>query len=110
MQARQAELEAEGHRILVVPTGGAHPLGFAAHALTFKEMIEQSEDAGITLDWIYHTAGTGTALPGLVAAKLMTRHPVRFRSIAICAYDEGGWMSPSVIVDRVKAILDRLGV
>lgn len=110
MEARQAELEAEGHRILVVPTGGAHPLGFAAHALTFKEMIEQSEDAGVTLDWIFHTAGTGTALPGLVAAKLMTGHPVRFRSIAICAYDEGGWMSPSVIVDRVKAILDRLGV
>jgi hypothetical protein len=46
--------------------------------------------------------GTGTALPGLVAAKLLIDHPVRFRSIAICAYDEGGWMSPSVIVSCVK--------
>jgi L-cysteate sulfo-lyase len=110
MEARQSELEAEGHKVLIVPTGGAHPLGFAAHALTFKEMIEQSEAAGDRLDWIFHTAGTGTALPGLIAAKLLTNHPVRFRSIAICAYDEGGWMSPSVIVSRVKLIMKRLGV
>ena len=78
MEARQSELEAEGHKVLIVPTGGAHPLGFAAHALTFKEMIEQSEAAGDRLDWIFHTAGTGTALPGLIAAKLLIDHPVRF--------------------------------
>jgi L-cysteate sulfo-lyase len=41
---------------------------------------------------------------------LLINHPVRFRSIAICAYDEGGWMSPSVIVSRVKLIMKRLGV
>ena len=72
--------------------------------------MEQSEATGSALDWIYHTAGTGTALPGLIAAKLITGYDVRFRSIAICAYDEGGWMSPSVIVERVKAILATLGV
>jgi 1-aminocyclopropane-1-carboxylate deaminase/D-cysteine desulfhydrase-like pyridoxal-dependent ACC family enzyme len=70
----------------------------------------QSEAAGDRLDWIFHTAGTGTALPGLIAAKLMINHPVRFRSIAICAYDEDGWMSPSVIVSRVKLIMKRLVV
>lgn len=105
MEARQAELEAAGHRVLVVPTGGAHPDGFVAHALTFLEMLEQSE----RLDFVYHTIGTGTALPGMLAAKLITGHPVRFRSIAICAYDEGGWMSPSVIVERVKDVLRTLG-
>ena len=94
---------------MIVPTGGAHPLGFAAHALTFKEIIEQSQASGVNLDWIYHTAGTGTALPGMIAAKLMINHPVKFRSIAICAYDEGGWMSPTVIVQRVKDVLKRVG-
>jgi L-cysteate sulfo-lyase len=39
----------------------------------------------------------------------MTNHSVQFRSIAICAYEEGGWMSPAVIVQRVKDILNRLG-
>lgn len=109
MEARRAELEADGHRALIVPTGGAHPLGFVAHVLTFVEMVEQSEREGVTLDYIYHTSGTGTALPGLIAGKILTGHPVKFRSISICAYKEGGFMSSSIIVNRVKDVLARLG-
>ncbi|HUN35952.1 MAG TPA: pyridoxal-phosphate dependent enzyme [Trebonia sp.] len=110
MQARQRELEAEGHRVLIVPTGGAHEDGFAAHSLTFIEMLEQSEALGVQLDFIYHTIGTGTALPGMLAAKLALGHPVRFRSIAICAYDDTSWMNPRVIVERTKAVLASVGV
>lgn len=109
MQTRQANLEAEGHRTLIVPTKGAHPLGFVAHLLTFLEIIEQSEREGVSLDYIYHTAGTDTALPGLLAAKFMTGHPVEFRSIAINSYSNQSHINPSVVVDRVKAILERLG-
>ncbi|CAG8938800.1 unnamed protein product [Penicillium salamii] len=109
METRRLELEAEGHRAIIVPTGGAHPDGFVAHLLTFVEMIEQSEQKGITLDYIYHTAGTGTALPGLLAGKFLMNHPVKLRSIAILAYKEGGFMGPSTIVERVKGILKRLG-
>jgi L-cysteate sulfo-lyase len=109
MQARRDELHAAGHKALIVPTGGAHPDGFVAHALTFAEMLRQSAAAGARLDYVYHTIGTGTALPGMLAAKLMTGHPVRFRSIAICAYDEGGWMNPGVIVERTQAVLKALG-
>jgi L-cysteate sulfo-lyase len=32
----------------------------------------------------------------------MTNHSVKFRSIPICACDEGGWMSPTVICPTVK--------
>jgi 1-aminocyclopropane-1-carboxylate deaminase/D-cysteine desulfhydrase-like pyridoxal-dependent ACC family enzyme len=109
MDRRKAELEAEGHKVLVVPTGGAHPYGFVGHALTFKEMIEQADAYGVGLDYVYHTAGTGTALPGLIAAKLLTGSAVRFRSIAICTYQPGDWMNAQIIVDRVKHILTLLG-
>ncbi|WUH97653.1 pyridoxal-phosphate dependent enzyme [Spirillospora sp. NBC_00431] len=109
MTARKAELEAEGHKVLVVPTGGAHPYGFVSHALTFKEMVEQAGEHGVRLDYVYHTAGTGTALPGLIAAKLMTGVQTKFRSIAICTYQPGEWMNAQVIVDRVKHILTLLG-
>ena len=109
METRKSELEAAGHKVLMVPTGGAHPHGFVAHALTFKEMLEQSEAGGSAIDFIYHTIGTGTTLPGMLAAKLMIGHPVRFRSVAICSYDDGGWMDPSVIVERVKEVLAALG-
>jgi L-cysteate sulfo-lyase len=109
MEHRKRELENAGHRVLIVPTGGAHQAGFAAHALTFVEMLEQSRAAGVQLDFIYHTIGTGTALPGMLAAKLALGHPVPFRSIAICGYDDTDWMNPGVIVDRTKTVLATLG-
>ncbi|GAA3773712.1 D-cysteine desulfhydrase family protein [Plantactinospora mayteni] len=110
MHARKTELEAQGHQVLIVPTGGAHEDGFVAHALTFAEMIEQARAADVELDYVYHTIGTGTALPGMLAAKLITGSRARFRSIAICSYDDGDWMNPQIIVDRTKTVLDRLGV
>ncbi|MGP3940020.1 pyridoxal-phosphate dependent enzyme [Streptomyces sp. 6N106] len=73
-------------------------------------MIEQAGTHGVGLDYVYHTAGTEPSLPGLIAAKLMTGHPVRFRSIAICGYQPGGWMNVEVIVERVRHILELLGV
>ncbi len=109
MADRKQELEAAGHRVLIVPTGGAHQAGFTAHAMTFTEILEQSQAAGIEPDFIYHTIGTGTALPGMLAAKLALGHPVRFRSIAICGYNDTDWMNPGIIVDRTKSVLAALG-
>ncbi len=103
---RKAELEAQGHKVLVVGAGGAHPDGFIAHATTFREMLAQSD---VDLDFVYHTIGTGTALPGMLAAKLSLGHPVRFRSISILPYNDGDWMNPGVIVGRTKAVLETLG-
>jgi 1-aminocyclopropane-1-carboxylate deaminase/D-cysteine desulfhydrase-like pyridoxal-dependent ACC family enzyme len=82
IENRKTELEAQGHKVLVVAAGGAHPNGFIAHALTFREMLEQSATSGADLDFVYHTIGTGTALPGMLAAKLSLAHPVKFRSIS----------------------------
>lgn len=110
MNARKAELEAQGHKVLVVPTGGAYPSGFAAHVLTFKEMVEQARAEGVELDYIYHTTGTGTALPGMLAAKLLTGHPVKFRSISISRYQPDFWINESVIVERVKHIFRTFGI
>ena len=110
MNARKAELEAQGHKVLIVPTGGAHPNGFAAHVRTFKEMIEQTRAMGIELDYIYHTTGTGTALPGMLAAKLLTEHPVKFRSISISHYQPDFWINEAIIAERVQHIYQTFGI
>jgi L-cysteate sulfo-lyase len=108
MEAHKTKLENKGHKVIIIPTGGAHHYGFVSHALTFKEMIEQAGAMGVELDYIYHTAGTGTALPGMLAGKLFTGHQVKFRSIAINSYQPGGWMNKSIIVDRVKHVFQVL--
>ncbi|CAG9228403.1 D-cysteine desulfhydrase [Paraburkholderia tropica] len=104
MNARKAELEAQGRKVLIVPTGGAHPAGFAAHVRTFLEMVGQARSAGVELDYIYHTTGTGTALPGMLAAKLLTGHPVKFRSISISNYQPDFWINEAIIAERVRHI------
>lgn len=104
MQARKAELETLGRKVMIVPTGGAYPTGFAAHVRTFTEMLHQAYAAGVELDYIYHTTGTGTALPGMLAAKLLTGHPVKFRSISISHYQPDFWINEAIIVERVKHI------
>ncbi|QXH53908.1 pyridoxal-phosphate dependent enzyme [Pseudomonas fakonensis] len=110
MTARKAELEAQGRKVLIVPTGGAYPTGFAGHVLTFIEMIEQARAAGVELDYIYHTTGTGTALPGMLAAKLLTGHPVKFRSISISNYQPDFWINESIIAERVRHIFETFGI
>ena len=44
----------------------------------FRGNYLQSHAAGADLDFVYHTIGTGTALPGMLAAKLSLGHPVKF--------------------------------
>ncbi|MFD4957788.1 1-aminocyclopropane-1-carboxylate deaminase/D-cysteine desulfhydrase [Microbacterium sp. NPDC058389] len=109
IEARKAELEAEGHTVLVVGTGGAHPDGFIAHVLTFVEMLEQADTAGVEIDYVYHTIGTGTALPGLLAAKLALGHPAKIRSIAIQRLTENDRMNAGVVAERTKVVLSALG-
>ena len=109
IEARKAGLEAEGHKVLVVGTGGAHPDGYIAHAMTFLEMLAQTGPAGVELDYIYHTIGTGTALPGLLAAKLALNHPVKIRSVAIQHLNDTDRMNAGVVVERTKAVLAALG-
>lgn len=109
MESHKSGLEGKGHKVLIVPTGGAHPYGFVAHALTFTEAIGQARAMGVDLDYIYHTAGTGTALPGMLAAKLLTGHRVKLRSIAINSY-QTEWMNRQVIVERVKQVFQALSV
>lgn len=109
IEQRKADLEEHGHKVLVVATGGAHADGFIAHAVTFREMVAQTEALGLTLDFVYHTIGTGTALPGMLAAKLALAHPVRIRSVSIQKYNDDNQMNLSVLVERTKAVLATLG-
>lgn len=110
IEAKYAALVREGHRPMIVPGGGAHPTGLIAHALTFKEMTEQSNAQGVMLDYIYHTAGTGTALPGLIAAKLLSGSKTKIRSITINHYAPGNWINSDIIINRAKGLLGQLGI
>lgn len=112
VEARKAQLEAQGHKVMVAPAGSAHPVSFVAHTLTYKEMVEQARNLGVELDYIYHTTGTGGTLPGMIAAKLLTGNSgggVKIKSIAINSYRPENWVNRDVIAERVRGIFRQLG-
>ncbi len=77
-----AELRAEGHRPYVAPIGGSavggsmsRPLGAIGYASSYAEMALQAEAAGIRVDYIVHSSGSGGTQAGLLAgAKAVSDH------------------------------------
>lgn len=110
VERRKAELEADGHRVLVAPAGATHPSSYAAHLLTFREIAEQTATMGFTPDFIYHTTGTGGVLPAFVTARMQTGSHTKIRSIAISSYRPDNYIHEGIIVERVLAIHEQLGL
>lgn len=107
---RKAELEKQGHKAMVIPSGCVHPIGWIAYVLTFKEIVEQSEALGVDLDYIVHTTGTGGSLPGLIAGKLLLGSKIKILSMAINHYGPGEICSIEEICNRVKHVFKVLQV
>lgn len=66
-KAHAKKLEQEGHRCYDVPLGGASPVGSAAFAGGYGEMIVQSLKFGILPEYVFSATGTGGTLGGMMA-------------------------------------------
>ncbi len=66
-KARAQELAAQGHRCYDVPIGGANPVGTAAFARGYGEMLSQCNELGIKPDYVFSGTGSGGTLAGMVA-------------------------------------------
>ena len=68
-QKHRETLEQQGHKCYMVPMGGANPIGSAGFISGYVELNRQFEEAGQTVDYLFHGTGTGGTLAGLVAGK-----------------------------------------
>lgn len=66
-KAHAKKLEQEGRLCYDVPLGGASPVGSAAFAQGYGEMIAQSQQLGIEPDYVFSGTGTGGTLGGMMA-------------------------------------------
>jgi 1-aminocyclopropane-1-carboxylate deaminase/D-cysteine desulfhydrase-like pyridoxal-dependent ACC family enzyme len=61
----------------IMPTGGSNTLGAMGHVNSFLEMIEQVKNKEIpNPDYLIVGVGTCGTIAGLLAAKILTNHPV----------------------------------
>ncbi len=61
------DLKAKGRRPYSMPVGGSTPLGAAGYMNAMLELVGQSVDKGVKIDYLVHATGSGGTQAGLVA-------------------------------------------
>ena len=67
------ELRSEGKNPYLIPIGGASPIGCLGYILGAREIKEQLNTMGISLDAIIHASSTGGTLAGLEIGKRLSQ-------------------------------------
>lgn len=83
INARLAEIEAEGHKIYEAPVGGSTPIGAAGYIDAFRETMEQAEAMGLKPEWLFASTGSGGTLAGLAAGKALLGSDVKIIGIQV---------------------------
>lgn len=111
MDERKAVLEATGHKVRCVPSGCATDESLVSFVWAFSELMEQSAAAGVKLDYIFHSNGTGGSLPGMIAAKYLMGSDVEIISMCngSCSKKED-LCNQAEMVRRVHVVFDHLGI
>ena len=75
-------LEAEGHKCMNIPVGGADETGSVGYLSGMTEICSQSEALGISFDYLYHSTGSGGTMAGLTAGKKLLGMDTEIHSIS----------------------------
>ncbi|MBS7526301.1 D-cysteine desulfhydrase family protein [Fusibacter paucivorans] len=78
-----AELESEGRKAYVIPTGGATPVGSSAYIGGYLEIQQQMRAIGQNMDYIFLASGTGGTLAGLSGANHYLGEETKIIGIAV---------------------------
>lgn len=66
MEEYAAELRAKGRKPYVIPGGGSNPVGALGYVACAQELLTQSFEMGLRLDWVVHATGSAGTQAGLV--------------------------------------------
>jgi len=87
IQETRTQLEKEGRKPYLVPTGGIGPLGELGYCLAVEEMVEQTERFGIPFEHVVVTVGSRGTIAGLLLG--IARLNLRTRVTGISANIDG---------------------
>lgn len=66
VKAAVADLKAQGHRPYLIPDAGSTPVGCIGYVEAMRELSGQMRDAGLEIDCLMHTTGSGGTQSGLI--------------------------------------------
>jgi len=77
-----ARLEAEGHKCMNIPVGGADETGSLGYIAGITELYEQADALGVEFDYLYHATGSGGTMAGMMAGRNLLGRSTVIRSIS----------------------------
>lgn len=107
-EARAAQLETEGRRVAVFPSGGSSPLGCLGYAACAAEILDQSAAMGIAFAQIVTANGSSGTHAGLVAGlAALGRDPRLAKSYTVLAPLED---ARRITIEKAGPTADLLGI
>jgi len=84
--ARAEALQAEGHVVVILPTGGSTPRGALGYARCAREIAQQEDELGLRFDRIVAPNGSSGTHAGLIAGfAALGRQPERVTAYSVLA-------------------------
>lgn len=105
IQGRIRELEAQGHRIYNIPTGGSLPLGACGFADAYVETMEQAAAMGLKPDYLFTATGSTGTLSGLCAGKALMGDGTRVVGVAVGPKPESYLEEVVALANQALALL-----
>ncbi|MDO4745844.1 MAG: D-cysteine desulfhydrase family protein [Bacillota bacterium] len=75
-------LEAEGHKCMNIPIGGADETGSLGYVDGITELFEQADALDVEFDYFYHATGSGGTMAGMMAGRNLLGRKTVIRSIS----------------------------
>lgn len=91
IDARIAQLRAEGHNVYDMPSGGSNEIGILGYADAFLEIMEQFQAVNVRPDAIFTATGTGGTLAGLAAGKALLGETVDLIGVQVSPKQEAAY-------------------
>ena len=83
IDAKGAELRAQGAKPYVIPGGGSNPVGALGYANVAFELVAQANDSGLDITRLVHATGSAGTQAGLVAGLHAMSSPLRVLGIGV---------------------------
>jgi len=124
MEQLAEKVRAEGATPYIIPGGGSNPVGALGYVNCARELVEQAQDIGLSIDALVHATGSSGTQAGLVAGLAAIDSDIHLLGIGVRAPQEkqeqmvfdlaqrtATRLDPALVIDRgdVRANCDYVG-
>lgn len=101
------ELKREGHKPYIVPGGASYPTGAVGYFNAMLELINQTEEANLNINYIVHASGSGGTQAGLILANKALETEIKI--LGMCVEPNANqWLTEKIveIANGIAKLLD----